>query len=182
MSFLEVLFLAIALSIDASVVSFSHGLVFSENKRKNCFYLALSVGIFQAIMPVIGWFAAMGIYRYVEMFANWIAFFIFLILGLKFINDALHKNDEQKYECCNLSLKYLLLISIATSIDALAAGATIYFLKSPILIPSLFIGIITFFNSIIGFWSGYIFKNLPSKYLEIFAGIILIILAVKTII
>ena len=82
MSLTEIIFLAIALSIDASVVSFSQGLVFSENKRKNSLFLAFFVGLFQFLMPIIGWFIASGIYKYVESYDHWIAFGIFLFLGI----------------------------------------------------------------------------------------------------
>src|SRR3989339_834659 len=97
MSFIEVIFLAVALSIDACVVSFSQGLCFSENKRRNSLFLAFFVGLFQALMPIIGWFIAKGIYKYVEAFDHWIAFGIFLFLGIKFIKDAMDK--EEKEEC-----------------------------------------------------------------------------------
>lgn len=179
MSLIEVLFLAIALSIDASVVSFSQGIVFTENKRKNSFLLAFFVGFFQALMPVIGWFIASSIYKYVEAFDHWIAFGIFLFLGLKFIKDAFQENADKARAICCISWQCLFLIALATSIDALAAGATLYFLKVDILIPAIIIGVITFVNSLIGFWSGYIMKKFPSKYLEILAGLILIVLGVK---
>lgn len=179
MTFIEILLLAIALSIDASVVSFSQGLIFNKNKRKNSLILALSVGFFQGLMPVIGWIIAQGVYKYIEAVDHWIAFVIFLILGLKFIYDAFNSDGEEKKQISCISLKCLLLLSIATSIDALAAGATIYFMSSPILLPAILIGTITFINSLIGFWSGYLFKKFPSKWLEIFAGLILIGLGFK---
>ena len=179
MLLIEVIFLAIALSIDASVVSFSQGLIFTENKRKNSFYLAFWVGSFQAIMPVIGWFLAKSIYSYIEKIDHWIAFAIFLILGIKFIKDAFNENELKCDTPACLSFKCLLLLAIATSIDAMAAGATLYFMKVKILFPAIIIGLITFINSLIGFWSGYIFKEFPSKYLEISAGLILITLGFK---
>ena len=178
MSFVEIIFLAVALSIDASVVSFAQGLIFTENKRKNSLYLALSVGAFQAMMPVIGWVIAKGIYIYVEKFDHWIAFTIFFILGIKFIKDAFDDKEDHTTPAF-LSLKALLLLAIATSIDAMAAGATLYFTDVKILMPAVIIGVITFINSLIGFWSGYIFKRFPSKYLEIVAGLILIGLGLK---
>jgi len=178
-SFIEIIFLAVALSIDASVVSFAQGLIFTENKRKNSLYLAFWVGAFQAIMPVIGWFIAKGIYIYVEKFDHWIAFIIFLILGIKFIKDAFDEKEGDRSAPTYLSLKALLLLAIATSIDAMAAGATLYFTDVKILLPAVIIGVITFINSLIGFWSGYIFKRFPTKYLEIAAGLILIILGLK---
>lgn len=182
MSFIEVIFLAVALSIDASVVSFSQGLCFSENKRKNSLFLAFSVGLFQALMPVIGWFLAKGVYKYVEAFDHWIAFGIFLFLGLKFIKDAIVQGEKEECARTCISLQCLLLIALATSIDALAAGATLYFLKVEILIPAVIIGVITFFNSLIGFWSGFALRRFPSKYLEIVAGLILIGLGIKVLV
>ncbi len=178
MQLIEIIFLAIALSIDASVVSFSQGLVFTENKRKTSLHLALAFGLAQAIMPVIGWFLALSIYNYVEKIAHWIAFTIFLILGLKFTKDAFDKNEEKIDPSC-LSVRCLLLLAVATSIDAMTAGVTLYFTKAEILIPAVIIGIITFINSLMGFWSGYVFKKFPSKFLEIAAGVILIALGVK---
>jgi putative Mn2+ efflux pump MntP len=73
-------------------------------------------------------------------------------------------------------------MSIATSIDALAAGATLYFLKIEILVPAIIIGVITFINSLIGFWSGFVLKKFPAKYLEITAGLILIGLGIKVLV
>lgn len=182
MSFVEILLLALALSIDAAVVSFSQGLVFCNNKRKYSFYLAFFTGFFQAAMPVIGWFLAKGVYKYIEAVALWIAFGIFVILGVKFIKDALEVEEKEKEIISCLSVQCLFMLAFATSIDALASGATIYFLKENIFIPALVIGIITFVNSLIGFWSGYILKKFPSKWLEILAGVILIVLGIKTVI
>lgn len=180
MNLVDIIFLAVALSIDAGIVSFSQGIIFVENKRKNSLKLALSVGFFQAFMPVIGWFVAKWIYRYVEAFSTWIAFSIFLALGIKFIIDAF-KEDEKEIQkvTTQLSLSFLLFVSIATSIDALGAGVNLYFLKAPILISAIIIGTITFFNSLFSFWVGYAIKHFPSKYMEIAAGLILILLGVK---
>ena len=83
-------------------------------------------------------------------------------------------------EC--ISISTLLLLSIATSIDALGAGMALHFSQSPILIPAIIIGIITFINSLIGFWCGHFFKHLNSKIMEIAAGSILILLAIKVLI
>lgn len=183
MSTLSILFLAVALSIDAAVVSFTQGLIFVENKRKNSFLLALSVAFFQTIMPILGWLFARVIYSYVESFSSVIAFLIFFILGAKFIYEALkeEKKEVQKVKL-NLSLDYLFIVSVATSIDALGAGVNLYFLGAPLLFASLLIGLVTFLNSILSFWAGYLFKRFPSKYLEIAAGLILILLAILTLV
>lgn len=179
MTFVEVLFLAVAMSIDASVVSFSQGLVFTENKQKNSFYLAFWFGLFQALMPVIGWFLARSIYSYVENFAHWISFIIFMLLGIKFIKDAFDNDENDLKATICLSFMCVLGLAVATSIDALAAGATLYFMNIEIIMPAIIIGVVTFFNSLAGFWSGFLFKRFPSRYLEISAGLILIALGVK---
>lgn len=178
MSIVDILILAIALSIDACVVSFSNGLIFKQNKRVNSLMLAFSVGLFQFLMPVIGFFAAQTVSKYVESYAPWIVFGIFTALGLKFIKDAFEEQKQEKINCY-LCFRYILLVSIATSIDALGAGVSIAFTKTQIWFPAIVIGVITFINSLIGFWSGYLFKKFPTKNLEITGGVILILLAFK---
>lgn len=178
MSILDILILAIALSIDACVVSFSNGLIFTQNKRINSLILAFSVGFFQFLMPVIGYFAAQSVSKYVESFAQWIVFIIFILLGAKFIKDAFKKEKEEKLHCY-FCFSYIFLVSVATSIDALGAGVSIAFSKINIWFPAIIIGLVTFLNSLFGFWSGYLFKKFPTKNLEITAGLILICLAFK---
>lgn len=178
MSNIDILILAIALSIDACVVSFSNGLIFTRNKRANSLMLAFSVGIFQFLMPIIGYFLAQSVSKYVEPYDHWIVFGIFTLLGAKFIKDAFNEKEEEKINCY-LCFKYILLVSIATSIDALGAGVSIAFTGTKILFPAIIIGIVTFINSLLGFWSGYLFKKFPTKNLEISGGVILILLAFK---
>jgi len=180
MTYLDIFVLAIALSIDACVVSFSNGLIFTHNKKKNSIILAFSVGFFQFIMPLIGANLAGLINKYVEPYAPWIVFAIFVILGLNFIKEAFNKDDDEKEKLvCYLCFKYILLVSVATSIDALAAGASLAFSGTAVLLPAIIIGVVTFVNSLLGFWSGYFFKKFPTKNLEISGGLILILLAFK---
>lgn len=179
MNTIDILILAIALSIDACVVSFSNGLVFTQNKRINSFMLAVAVGFFQFLMPIIGYFLAQSVHKYVEPYAPWIVFAIFIMLGIKFIKDAFEP-ERKKEITCYLCFSYIMLMAIATSIDALGAGVSLAFSGIKILIPAIIIGVVTFINSLIGFWSGYLFKKFPTKNLEISSGIILIALAFKT--
>ena len=178
MSILDILILAIALSIDACVVSFSNGLIFTQNKRANSIILAFSVGFFQFLMPIIGFFMAKSVNKYVEPYDHWIVFIIFILLGLKFIKDAFKAEKENKIDCY-LCFRYILLVSVATSVDALGAGASIAFTGLKILFPAILIGVVTFINSLLGFWIGYLFKKFPTKNLEILGGLILIMLAFK---
>lgn len=181
MSYFDIFVLAVALSIDACVVSFSNGLIFTQNKRMNSFMLALSVGFFQFLMPIIGYFTAQSVNKYVEPYDHWIVFGIFVILGAKFIKDAFKEEKEEKLHCY-LCFKYIIMVSIATSIDALGAGVSIAFSGTKILFPAIVIGIITFINSLLGYWSGYLFKKFPTRNLEIAGGLILIGLAIKILI
>ncbi len=177
MNLVEIVFLAFALGIDCLVVSFSQGLIFTHNRTKNSMALALTMGLSQGLMPCIGYMGADVISKYVEPFSHLLVFAIFAILGLKFIFEAFNEKDEEGI-CC-LDIKCLVGMGVATSIDALVAGASLNFSSAPLLVPALIIGMASFFMSLSGFWGGNILKKLPSKYLEIFGGLILIILAVK---
>lgn len=178
MSLIEVIFLAIALGIDCLVVSFSQGLIFTHNRTKNSLVLALTMGLFQGLMPVIGYVGAGVINSYVEKFSHWLAFGIFLILGLKFIFEAFQEKEET---ICCIGMRCLMSMGLATSIDALVAGASLKFGGAGLLIPAVIIGIASFVMSLSGFWFGNSFKKFPSRVLEITGGVILIGLAVKAI-
>lgn len=175
----QIIWLAVALSLDAMVVSFSHGLILGINKRKNSLLLALFFGFFQFLMPIIGFFCSLSVYKYLEAVNIWIVFAIFMLLGIKFIKEAFNA-DKEEITC--LSVVCLFTLAIATSIDALAAGVSLCFAHANIWTASILIGIITFINSLIGFWGGFLFKKFPAKYLEIAGGLILIGLAVSHII
>ena len=173
MSYFSILLLTLALSVDACVVSFSYGLKYDKNRIRNALSLALITGIFQAIMPVLGYFLTNIIRCYIQPYSKIIVFLIFTYLGVKCIIEAFQTKKEETF--C-IDMKCLILIGIATSIDAFSAGIMLSLLKNKILIPVFLIGIITFINSLLGFYVGGKFKHLPSKYLEILAGVLLIIL------
>lgn len=178
MTYLEILLLAFALSIDACVVSFSYGLAFNQNRLKNSILLASFTGIFQGIMPTIGYFLTNYIKESIAPFANLIILIIFLFLGFKFIKEAFDKSRE-KPNC--IGFLCLLIIGLATSIDAFSAGISLSLYGNNILKPALLITAITFANSFIGFNIASKIKNIPTSYLEILAGLILIGLGIKAI-
>lgn len=177
MSLIEILFLALALSIDACVASFAYGLCFKDKRLKNSMLLAVFCGGFQGLMPIFGYFLLNAFIEYVEPFSKILVFIIFLLLGLNFIKDGI-KNKKEVIDCLNL--KSLLIVALATSIDAFAAGASIALHKISVFYPALIIAVITFINSLLGFWSGNLLKNLPTRFLKFFAGFILIFLAIKS--
>lgn len=178
MTLAGIILLAIALSIDACAVSFAHGLIMHENRVKNALLLAVFTGMAQALMPIIGYFVTQPFYKTIEPVGKWIVFSIFLYLGIKIIQEAFEKDKE--VPLC-LSILCLFMIAIATSIDALAAGVTLALTSSKIFFSAIIIGCTTFIFSLFGFTSGCFLKKFPTMYLEIFAGIILILLALKSI-
>lgn len=177
MSIISILLLAIALSIDACVVAFAHGLVLEKHRLKNSLLLGLFTGVFQAIMPLIGYYATTPFYKFIAPIGKWVVFAIFLYLGLKVIKEAFEENRE--IPSC-LSIQCLFMIAIATSIDALAAGITLALTSVNIFKSVFLIGSTTFLFAFVGYWSGCFLKKLSTKGLEIFAGVILIFLAVKS--
>ena len=176
MHLIEILFLSIALGVDCLVVSFSQGLVFTRNRTRNSLALAFTMGLAQGIMPCGGYFFTDAISRYIEPYAKWLVFIIFFVLGAKLIYEAF--NEKEANICC-IDIKCLLGMGLATSIDALVSGISLNLTKTPLLLSVLMIGFMSFFMSVSGFWLGNFFKKLPSKYLEISGGLILIFLALR---
>lgn len=179
MVFIEVFFLALALSVDAFVVAFSYGLIIKKKKGRSALKIAAATGLGQFIMPVLGWYGASTIYRQIEQVDHWIAFFVFLMLGLKVISDAFRECDCKEKLSKKLTFRILFMIGVATSIDAFVSGSMLYFMQAPVWSSALIIGVVTFVNSCIGFNFCRIFKKVPTKYLEIASGIILIGLGCK---
>lgn len=177
MNFIDLILLGLALGVDCFVVSFSQGLIFKSEKVKNSFKLALTMGLFQGVMPVIGYIGTNSLYKYIVPYSKWIVFGIFLLLGLKFIVESFQPK-EKEVQC--IGLKCLLGLGLATSIDALVSGASIRLTQTSLLISVMIIGIASFLMSIGGFYSGNFIKNIPSKYLEITGGLILVALAFKS--
>lgn len=177
MNFIDLILLGLALGVDCFVVSFSQGLIFKSEKVKFSFKLALTMGLFQGAMPVIGYIGTNSLYKYVVPYSKWIVFGIFLLLGLKFIVESFQPK-EKEVQC--IGLKCLLGLGLATSIDALVSGASIRLTQTSLLISVMIIGIASFLMSIGGFYSGNFIKNIPSKYLEITGGLILVALAIKS--
>jgi len=179
LNLIDLILLAVALGIDCLVVSFSQGLIFTANRTKNSFNLALTMGLFQGLMPVIGYIGTNSLAKLLAPYSKWIVFGIFFVLGLKFIIEAFQPKADE-VEC--IGFKCLMSLGLATSIDALVSGASIRLTHTNLLLSVTLIGLASFLLSVIGFWSGNFLKNLPSKYLEISGGVILILLAIKSII
>lgn len=178
MTYLEIFLLALALSVDACVVSFSYGLAFNRERVKNALLLAGFTGFFQGMMPIVGYFLTTFIKSYIAPYAEIIVCFIFVYLGIKFIKES---QDENKSKPNCIGLACLFFIGIATSIDAFSAGISLALYGNHILKPAILIAFITFLNSLLGFKLGGKLKKISTKNLEILAGLILIILGVRAI-
>lgn len=178
MSIFTYIVIAIGLSIDCFAVSISSGIALK------CFMVryALRVGIFfggfQAIMPVIGWFAGLNFNKYIESFDHWIAFILLAAIGAKMIYEAIYYKEEQK-TCDPRKLLVLFGLAIATSIDALVIGISFSVLGISILTPVLIIGAVSFIASYAGMYIGDKFGNIFGNKVEIFGGIILILIGLK---
>lgn len=176
MSLFDILLLAVALSIDAVVVSFSNGLIFKQKRTVKSLSLASAVGFFQFLMPIIGFYFAHTVSTYVKPYSHWVVFVIFTFLGVKFIVDASEQGEKNSH---NFDWKYIFTVGFATSIDALFAGVSILFSGINILIPALIIGFVTFINALLAFWVANLLKNFSTKSLEVLGGMILILLGFK---
>lgn len=182
MGFFELFLLAIGLSMDAFAVAICKGLSMREASPKKMVTVGLYFGIFQAAMPLIGYFAGTLFSRQIEAFDHWVVFILLLLIGANMIREALGKDDET--DACDtneadLSVKSMLPLALATSIDALAVGITFAMLDVRIVPAVSFIGITTFVISMLGVKIGNIFGNKYKKRAEIIGGIILIAIGLK---
>ena len=176
MDLISIILLAIALSMDAFSVSITRGLVWNCN-IKHAALIAVFFGGFQAIMPIIGWILGVQLSIYISAVAPWIAFALLIFIGTKMIYESFIMKEEDT--CRFFSLKELLILSIATSIDALAAGVTFAFLNISIVIPIILIGIITFGLSFLGVFIGKKIGHLFESKIEMVGGVILIFIGFK---
>ena len=180
MDFITLLGIAIALSMDAFSVSICKGLTTKHFSLKTAAICGLWFGGFQALMPLIGYFLGSQFERYITSIDHWIAFALLLIIGVNMVREALSKKKECDEDCDNsLGFKTMLILAIATSIDALAIGVSFAFLQVNIWKSILIIGATTFLFSLVGVRIGNIFGSRYSKTAEIIGGIILILLGLK---
>lgn len=180
--FIQTLLIGIGLSMDAFAVSVCKGLGMSKLNKKQMFVIALYFGGFQALMPFIGWVVGARFSSYVSQYAHWIAFVLLAIIGGKMMHESVTESDdcenvEEKDK--KLSHKELLMLAIATSIDALAVGISFAFLNVPIVPSIIIIGLTTFVISLAGVVIGNIFGSKYKNKAEIVGGLILVVIGLK---
>ena len=181
MGVVELLFLAVGLSMDAFAVSVCKGLAMKKAGAKEICIVGCWFGGFQALMPLIGYLLGTAFEQYITSFDHWIAFALLTLIGANMLREAF-SNDEEESAGASLSFGTMLVLALATSIDALAVGITLTFLVESIgylIFAVLSIGIITFILSAIGVRVGNLFGVKYKKGAVISGGVILILLGVK---
>ncbi|MBR3864017.1 MAG: manganese efflux pump [Clostridia bacterium] len=182
MSFIELLIMGVALSMDAFAVSICKGLKMRPFNIKQALLVGLFFGGAQGLMPLIGWFLGKQFESYITSFDHWIAFVLLAFIGIKMIIEALKKDDGEECDCCETSFKIgeLAIMAIATSIDALAVGITFGLLPNVNILSGVsIIGITTFTLCIGGTFIGYKFGSALKNKAEIAGGIVLVLIGLK---
>lgn len=180
MGFLELFLIAVGLSADAFSVAVCKGLNMRKLNLKHAYIIALFFGVFQAVMPLIGYFLGTSFSSYIESFDHWIAFALLAFIGGKMVIETIREKDgEEEEKTDSLNIGELTVMAIATSIDALAVGITFAFLKVNIIPSVLLIGVTTFALSLGGVLIGNRFGAKYKSKAELAGGIILILIGVK---
>lgn len=177
MELFELFLIALGLSMDAFAVAICKGLSVQKLQVKHMVLVGAYFGVFQAVMPLIGYFLGSQFQSYIVSVDHWIAFVLLAIIGLSMIREAVSKDEEEVN--ASFDVKTMVLLAIATSIDALAVGVTFAFLNVDIVPAVSFIGIITFVLSMIGVKIGNVFGARFKSKAEIFGGIVLILIGGK---
>ncbi len=178
---LTLLLIAFGLSMDAFAVSISNGMTIRHQKVNNALRIGIFFGSFQALMPLIGWSAGLSFREFISGVDHWIAFVLLSFIGCKMIYES-RKMGAREKEDKPMTLPTLLVLSIATSIDALAVGISFALLKISIVTPIIVIGIVTFVLSSLGVLIGNRIGHLFEKKIEILGGLILIGIGIKILI
>ncbi len=178
MNLLTILGIAVALAMDAFAVAISTGVSLKQVSIRQTFRLSWHFGLFQALMPIIGWGLGSSVQSYVEAYAHWIAFVLLALVGSNMLKEAvLTDEDEDAVKPRKDSTKgmTLVMLSVATSIDALAVGLSMSMLQVSIISPAIIIGIVAGLFTIAGLHLGQRVARLTwlSTWAEIVGGLVL---------
>ena len=179
MGFFSVILTGFALSMDAFAVSVTKGITLKKVDLSIGIKIAFFFGLFQAVMPLIGWLFGMNFEVYIRSIDHWIAVILLSFLGIKMIIETINSEDDNKTNSVYLDNKELIILSIATSIDALAVGVTFAFLNIDIIPICISIGVITFIVCFIGVIIGKKIGSILKDSAQIIGGIILILIGLN---
>ena len=177
MEVLEIVLIAIGVAMDAFAVSICKGLSMKKMNWKKALIIGGYFGIFQGIMPLIGYFLGVTFQSLVTQIDHWVAFVLLLFVGLKMLKEAFANDSENIND--DVDFKTMIVLAVATSIDALAIGITFAFLQTNILLAVTAIGIITFAVCVIGVKIGNKFGDKYERKAETVGGLILILMGIK---
>lgn len=177
MGLIEIILSGIALAMDAFAVSICKGLTLKKMEISKALICGIYFGIFQALMPLIGYFIGKSFITFIESFDHWIAFAILAIIGINMIRESFSKEEVDP----NFSAKAMLILALATSIDALTMGLSFSMvdLRVNIFVAVTIIGVITFVLSGLGVFIGNIFGSRFNKVAQIIGGVCLVLIGVK---
>jgi len=176
MSILELFFTSLSLAMDAFAVSICKGLANKKTSFKNGIIVSTYFGIFQAIMPLLGYYLGNILSDSIVKYDHYIALILLTLIGISMIRES-NENNDVSYE---IKPQEMILLSIATSVDALIIGITLSFLRVSIIKSVSLIGLITLLTCFIGYQIGSIVGKNFNKYSKILGGITLIIIGIKT--
>lgn len=187
MNFVELLIIAIGLSMDAFAVSIGKGLSLKKIKLSHALKVGLWFGGFQALMPLIGYMLGSTFAEIVSTFDHWVAFVLLSLIGGNMIKESLENDSDNDCDCNKkdkngFGLTTMFTLAVATSIDALAIGVTFAFFKVAIFPAIITIGITTLIFSVAGLKIGNIFGCKYKSHAELFGGVILILIGLKILI
>ncbi|KQX06928.1 MULTISPECIES: manganese efflux pump MntP [unclassified Leifsonia] len=179
MALWSVFLIALGVSADAFAVALGKGLHMRKLDHRHAVIIALTFGLFQGVMPVVGWILGTQLEQFITEIDHWIAFGLLAIIGGKMLFDAFSKTDDDEEDDDRLRVRQLLLLAVATSIDALAVGISFAFLSVSIVEAAIVIGVTTavlsFVGVLVGHRAGLRFRG-PA---EIVGGVILILIGTK---
>jgi putative Mn2+ efflux pump MntP len=182
MDIIVVFGIAIGLAMDCFAVAISTGTGTRKISKQTPFIMAFLFGFFQFGMVFVGWFGVSFFKNYILNFDHWIAFFLLVLIGIKMLKESFEKDKDEKEMTDYGSVKMLILLSFATSIDAMAVGISFSLIDMKIFLPSVIIGLASFIMTIIGFLIGKKAGEKLGKRAEIIGGFILIFIGVKILI
>ncbi|MCI5481431.1 MAG: manganese efflux pump MntP family protein [Lachnospiraceae bacterium] len=177
MSLSELFILAVGLSMDAFAVSVCKGLSMQKMNWRHALVIGLYFGGFQAGMPLIGYLLGMGFQSRIEAVDHWIAFLLLGFIGINMIRES--RDTDEEHVDPSIGFRTMVVLAVATSIDALAVGVTFAFLQVAILPAVCFIGVVTFFLSAVGVKIGNVFGTRYKSRAELTGGIILVLMGIK---
>ena len=180
MGFVELMLLAVGLSMDAFAVSICKGLSLKKAGLREGAVCGAWFGGFQALMPLIGFFLGTLFAEAIEAFDHWVAFGLLAVIGINMLKEAFEKEECQNCGCDDLSFRKMLVMAIATSIDAMAVGISLAMAgKVNIWLANALNGVVTFSLSAVGVKVGIVFCSRFEKNAQIAGGVMLILLGVK---